>query len=153
MHFVCDAIDLKQSKEVSLKLQGTSLADVLDEVFFIVNLYSFLLPLVLQENLSFTKVSYLPRTTHKTPSLFFCEPLFFEDMSTPRSEWQKDWPKRYILSFFYKFPVALSLSRMVVDFSLKHLYFTNRVKNFQIYRFHIPRKCIDLRNFCAALPN
>ena len=91
----------------------------------------------------------MPRTTLKTPSLFFCESLFFEDISTPRSEWQtvlittlvlQDWPQRYILSFFYKFSGALSLSRMVVEFSLKHLCFTKRVKNFQIYRFHIPRK-------------
>ena len=133
----------------------------MDEVLFIVNLYNFLPPLVLQENLSFTKESHLPRTTLKTPSLFFCESLFFEDISTPRSEWQtvlittlvlQDWPQRYILSFFYKFSGALSLSRMVVEFSLRHLYFTQRVKNFQIYGLHISGKCIDLRNFCACPP-
>ena len=51
MHFLCDAIDLKQSVEGTLKT-------VLDEVHFIVNLYSFL-PLINQANLCFPKVSHL----------------------------------------------------------------------------------------------
>ena len=52
MHFLCDAIDLKQSVEGTLKT-------VLDEVHFIVNLYSFL-PLVPQVTSSFPKVSHSP---------------------------------------------------------------------------------------------
>ena len=51
MHFLCDAIDLKQSVEGTLKT-------VLDEFNFIVNLYSFL-PLVPQANPSFPKESHL----------------------------------------------------------------------------------------------
>ena len=51
MHFLCDAIDLKQSVEGTLKT-------VLDEIHFIINLYSFL-PLINQANLCFPKVSHL----------------------------------------------------------------------------------------------
>ena len=60
MHFLCDPIDLKQSVEGTLKVQGKSLTTVLDEVNFIVSLYSFALPLVPQANLSFPKVCHLP---------------------------------------------------------------------------------------------
>ena len=38
MHFLSDAIDLKQSVEGPLKVQGKSLTTVLDEVHFIVDL-------------------------------------------------------------------------------------------------------------------
>ena len=41
MHFLYDAINLKQSVEGTLNPQGKSLITVLDEVHFIVNLYSF----------------------------------------------------------------------------------------------------------------
>ena len=58
MHCLCDAIDLKQSAEATLKLYGKSLATVLDEVHFIVNLYSFFLPLVALANTSFLKVRH-----------------------------------------------------------------------------------------------
>ena len=57
MHYLCDAIDLKQS------LEG-NLTAVLDEVRFIANLHSFL-PLVRQENPSFPKVSHLQPTQAK----------------------------------------------------------------------------------------
>ena len=57
MHYLCDAIDLKQS------LEGT-LTTVLDEVYFIANLHSFL-PLVPQANPSFPKVSHLQPTQAK----------------------------------------------------------------------------------------
>ena len=60
--FLCDAIDLEQSMEGTLKMYGKSLATVLDEVHFIVNLYSFPLPLVSKKNPSFAKVSHLPQT-------------------------------------------------------------------------------------------
>ena len=46
MPFLCDAIDLQQSVEDALKVKGKSLTTVLDEFHFIVNLYSFPLPLV-----------------------------------------------------------------------------------------------------------
>ena len=60
MHFLCDAIDLKQSVEGTLKVLRKSLTTVLDEVHFIANLYSFPLPLVTQANPSFPKVSHVP---------------------------------------------------------------------------------------------
>ena len=41
MHFLCDAIDLKQSVEGTMKVLGKSLKTILDEVHFIVNLCSF----------------------------------------------------------------------------------------------------------------
>ena len=92
MHFLCDAIDLKQWVEGTLKVQGKSLTTALDEVHFTVNLYSFLLPLVLQENPSFPKVSHLPLPLPHPPikqnnfqnslPLFLSTPLF-EDTSIP----------------------------------------------------------------------
>ena len=59
MHFLCDAIDLKLSVEGTLKVFGKSLKTVLDEVHFLVNLYSFRTPGP-QSNSSFAKVSHLP---------------------------------------------------------------------------------------------
>ena len=53
MHFLCDAIDLKQSVEGTLKT-------VLDEIHFIVNLYNSFLSLVPQANPSFLKGIDLP---------------------------------------------------------------------------------------------
>ena len=44
MHFLCDAIVLKHSVEGTLKVYGKSLTTVLDQVHFIVNLYSFPYP-------------------------------------------------------------------------------------------------------------
>ena len=41
MRFLCDAADLKQSKEGALKVQGKSLITALDEIHFIVSPYSF----------------------------------------------------------------------------------------------------------------
>ena len=61
----------------------------LDEVHLIVNLYSFPLPLVSQANTFFPKVTHLSHLTGKTiPKLplCFCQPLFFEDISTPMVE-------------------------------------------------------------------
>ena len=60
--FLCDAIDLEQSMEGTLKIYGKSLTTVLDEVHFIVNLNSFLLPLVSKKNPSFARVSHLPQS-------------------------------------------------------------------------------------------
>ena len=80
MHFLCDAIDLKQSVEGTLEVQGKSLTIVFDEVHFIVNLYTFPLPLVLQTNPSFHKVNHLlPSQAEQLPklhSLFLLTSLF-----------------------------------------------------------------------------
>ena len=84
MHFLFDATDLKQSVESALKVEGKSLTTFLDEVHFIVNLYSFPLPLVPQANPS----PRSGRTTSKTPPsprLVLLTP-FFEDIPTPRLE-------------------------------------------------------------------
>ena len=74
MHFLCDAIDLKQSMVGTLEVYGKSLTTVLDEVHFIVNLYSLSLALVPQANPSFRKVSHLPHSQveqlPKLPPLF-----------------------------------------------------------------------------------
>ena len=59
MHFLCDAIDLKLSVEGTLNVFEKSLKIVLDEVHFLVNLYSFRTQGP-QSNSSFTKVSHLP---------------------------------------------------------------------------------------------
>ena len=75
MHFLCDVTDLKQSVEATLSVKGKSLTTVLDEVHFIVNLYSFPLPLHLQVNLSYPKVSYfspLWQNNFQNSPLFFC---------------------------------------------------------------------------------
>ena len=86
---MCDAIDLKQSVEGTLKVLVKSLATVLDEVHFTVNLYSSPLPLVSQANPFFSNVSHmLPSQTEQFPKLlllFLLTPLFcFEDISAPR---------------------------------------------------------------------
>ena len=47
----------------------------------------------------------------------------------------------------YKLLRALSLSRMLAEFSLKLLYSTKCGKNFQIDGVHIPGKCTDSRHF------
>ena len=83
MNFLCDAIDLKQSVEGTLKVQEKYFTTVLNEVYFIVNLYSFSLPRVPQANSYFPKVCHLPLSQEeqlpKLPSYF---PLtsFFEDI-------------------------------------------------------------------------
>ena len=41
MHFLCDAIDLKQQVEGTLKVLWKSLTTAVDEIHFAVNLYSF----------------------------------------------------------------------------------------------------------------
>ena len=74
MHFLCDAIDLKQSVEGTLKVSGKSLTTALDEVYLIVNQYSFLLSLVAQANPSFPKISQL--LPSQAGQLSGC-PLFF----------------------------------------------------------------------------
>ena len=53
---------------------------------------------------------------------------------------------------FIKLFRDLSLSRMLVEFILKAVYFTMFGKTFQIYGVHIPRKCIESRNFYWCQP-
>ena len=48
---LCDAIELEQSLEGTLKVSEKSLKVLLDKVYFIVSLDSLLLPLIPQENL------------------------------------------------------------------------------------------------------
>ena len=90
MHLLCVAIDLKQSVEGTLKVWGKYLTTVFDEVHFVVNLYSFPLPLVPQANPFFPQgTSFVPfqgRTTSKTTPSFSVNPSIFEDMSSPRLE-------------------------------------------------------------------
>ena len=65
MHFLFDGIDLKQSVEGTRKVLGKHLKTVLDEVYFIVNLYNFPLSPFPQANPSFFKVSHLPPSQAK----------------------------------------------------------------------------------------
>ena len=62
--FFYDEIDLNQSVKGTLKVLRKSLKTVLEEVHFIVNLFSFHLLPVHQANLSLPKVSYLPSYRH-----------------------------------------------------------------------------------------
>ena len=65
-----------QSVEGTFKLQGKSLATVLDELDFIVNLYSFPLLLVPQANPSFPSPSQGEQLTKLRLPLFLLTPLF-----------------------------------------------------------------------------
>ena len=92
MYCLCDTIALKQLLEDTYKVQGKSLTTALDELHFVIHKYSFPLPLVLQANPSFPKVSHLPTSQAKKKkfknsslSSFSINP-FFEDISTPRLE-------------------------------------------------------------------
>ena len=61
--------------EGTLSVKRKSLTTVLDEVHFIVNLYSFPLPLDLQANLSYPKVSHFSppwQNNFQNSPLFFC---------------------------------------------------------------------------------
>ena len=68
MHFLCNAIGLKQSVEGTLEVKGKSLTTVLDEVHVIVNLYSSPVPLVPQARPSFPKLGNLPHIPGITTS-------------------------------------------------------------------------------------
>ena len=48
---------------------------------------------------------------------------------------------------------SFSLSRVLVEISLKLVYFTMFGKNFQIYGVRIPRKCIRSRHFYLFPPS
>ena len=87
MHFLCDAIDLKQSVGGSLKVLGKSLTTVLDEVHSIFNLSSFPLPLVPKSKLFLPQgksfASLPSRTTSKTPLSFSVSPTFLRISRLP----------------------------------------------------------------------
>ena len=131
-----------QPVECTLKVQGKSLTTVLDEFHFIVNLYSFPLPLVPHANPSFLKVSHLTPSRQNN-----FQNSFFGDNSLP--------PLSFKISFTdTSFPIStnslqgfIPLSRMLVGFCLKLSYSIMCGKIFQIYGNHIPGKCIDLRHF------
>ena len=157
LHFLYDAIDLKQPLEGTLKVQGKSLTTVLDEVHFIVNLYSFLLPLVLQANPFLPKVSHMPplpgRAASKTP------PLFLRISELPGQNQQND--KQSSLSplsfntslkdtFFQGF---ISPSRMLVEFSLKLLYSTMCGKIFKVMEFTFLENALIRSIFTHAPPH
>ena len=55
--------------------------------------------------------------------------------------------------YFYKSFSGLSLSRMLVEFSLNLVYCARCRKNFQIYVVYIPRKCIESRHFYSCQPS
>ena len=65
----------------------------------------------------------------------------------------QDQPQRFIFSHFYKLLWGLSLSRMLVEFSLKLVYSVMCGKNFLIYAVHIPRKCIESSFYSCLPPN
>ena len=60
----CDSIDLNQSVKGTLKVLRKSLKTVLEEVHFIVNLFSFRILPVHQANPSLPRVSYFPCFRH-----------------------------------------------------------------------------------------
>ena len=130
MHFLCDAIDLKQSVENTLKAQGKLLTTVLDEFHFIVKLYSFPLPLVPQENPSFPKASHLPlpgRTTSKTPPSFSVNPTFLRISRLPGQNQQNDKQPR-----LPSLPFKISLKDTSFHISINSLLFLNFLSNFYI---------------------
>ena len=147
MYFLCDTIDLRRSVEGTLKVQGKFLTTVLDEVHFIVNLYSFPLPLVSQTNASFPKVIHFSTSqAEQLPKLSysFCSvnPSFLEDISTPRLEstkWQtvlittlalQAQPQEYIPSYFHTLPRTLFLSSEFLLSFLSKFFILSCGKNF-----------------------
>ena len=64
----------------------------------------------------------------------------------------QDQPQGYILLYFYKLLRDLSLSRILVEFSLNLFCSVMCGKNLQIYGLHIRRKCIESRHFYSCPP-
>ena len=86
------------------------------------------------------------RTTSKTQPLFLLAPLFWGYLnsqirinrminSLDYHSCLQDYPLGYILSYFYILPRALSLCRMLVEFSLKLLHSTMFGKIFKFLAF------------------
>ena len=166
MLFLCDAIDLKQSVQGTFKVLGKTLAAVLDKVYFIVNLYSFPLPLVSHENPSFPKVSHLPPSPSQAEQNNFQNPTCFsvntsfsrisQLLGMNQQNVKRSWllPLSFAISLKdTSFHISINsqglylLSRMIAEFSLKLLYSTMCGKSFWIYEVRIPRKCINSRHF------
>ena len=135
MHFLCNTIDLKQSVELTLKVQGKSLATVLDEVHFIVNLHCFPLPLVPQANHSFPKVSHLPpprqNNFQNSPPPFSLSKIPLPSCQSEQNSkvlistiFLQDQSRGQILSYFYKLCSALSLSAECLLNFLSNFYLT-----------------------------
>ena len=158
--FFCDATGLKQSVEGTLA--GNSLTTVLNEVHFLVNLYSFPYPWSPRQTLhqgqpfAPSQAEQLAKLPH--PRLFVLTPLFWAyfQVKINKMVGSLDYhpcPSRLASTinplYFYKLPRVLSLFRMLVEFSLKFLYST-MWEIFQIYGAHIPRKCIDSRYFYSC---
>ena len=143
-HFLCDAKDfdaffaffvwcifcVMQSVKGTLKVLEKSLITVLDEVHLIFNLCIFFLSLVHQANLSFLKVSHLPpfkaEQLLKLPPLFLLNPLCWGYLNSQvrinKIVAHLSSKISLILSYFYTLLMDLSLSRMLIEFSLKFLY-------------------------------
>ena len=117
-----DAIDLRQLVEVTLK------GKIFDNCLG----WSSFAP---------SQAEQLP----KLPPLFLLTPLFFCYHPCPSIL-----ASRIHTFKFYKLHSALSLSRILVEFSLKLSYSTIYGKNFQIYGVHISRKCIDSSHFYSC---
>ena len=152
MHFSSDAIDVKQSVESTFKVWGRSLTTALNEVHFIVNLYSFPQHLVSQAN------PYPSQPFANPPPPPQAEQLPNSQVRTSKMVDSLDYhpcPSRLASRIhpfiFLKTPQGFtSLSRTLVEFSLKLLYSTMCGKYFQIYGVHIRRKCIDSRHFYSC---
>ena len=130
MYFLCDAIHLQQSLEGTVKVLGRFFLTVLEEVYFVVNLYSFPLPLAPQANSSFPKVSYLPPSQSEQrpkPLPSFCVIASFLRISQLPGQNQQDGKQSSLPLLYFKIrlPRGLSLSRMLVEFSHKLLYSTH----------------------------
>ena len=149
MQFLCDAIDLNLSVESTLKVWGKSLTTVLDDAHFIVNLYSFPLPLVSQTNSSFPKFSHLPPSLHSNFQNIRCfsdNPSFLR-ISQIHGKNQENGKQSLLLplsfkinlknTYFYKLPSALSLSRMVAGFSCQiFMFYHMREKFLNLWTSH-----------------
>ena len=90
----------------------------------------------------------------KSPTLFSVNSSFFEDISVLITTLiLQSYPKGYILSYFYKLPRALSLSRMLVAFSLKLLYPTLCGKCFEFMEFTFLKDALIQAIFTHAPPH
>ena len=63
----------------------------------------------------------------------------------------QDWPRGYIFSYLYKLRRALSVSRMLVEISLKPAYSSMVEKNLKISVAYILENCIESRHFNSCL--
>ena len=155
MHFSSDAIDVKQSVESTFKVWGRSLTTALNEVHFIVNLYSFPQHLVSQAN------PYPSQPFANPPP-----PPRRSNSQTPRLEpakWQivlittlvlHDQPQGYILSYFQKLPRALPPSPEHLLNFLSNFYIPPCVENiFKFMEFTFVENALIRGIFIHVPPN